>query len=214
MKPLPARWSDPASLLAPLPSRASESKHSGSTNTKPTGFRAASASGRTQRGRALPDTQPPPADSPAGPAAARPGAQPRAQPGAAAPADLAGSSAIPRCLALRTRPPAPQGPSRPPRRLSMVRCRVASGCHGGRRRVGRSCSQNWGESLKQRERRPSWTAGSRGDEPRPRGGDRVTGGGPPGKAQAGPPRFYAERDVGGSPRSPRCLGTPPGVIAS
>lgn len=116
---------------------------------------------------------------------------------AAAPATLARSSAFPRSLALRTRPPVAQGPSRPPWRLSMIRRRVARGCHGGRRRVGRICSQNRGKALKQRKRWPSWTAGSRGHEPRPRGGGRVTGGGPPRESQAGPPRFYAERDVGG-----------------
>lgn len=123
------------------------------------------------------------------------------------PQDHVRSSAIPRSFAPRTRPPAPQGPSRPPRRLSMTPCRVASGCHGGRRGVGRSCPQNWGKSLKQRKKWPNWTVGSRGNEQRPRGGDCVTGGGPLVASPARPLRFCAERDVGGSPRSRRCLGT-------
>lgn len=226
-------------IINPLPARRSDSAKSPRTtafagvriktlrfhqHSESTGFRATSASGahparagsacNTTSARRRRRVARAPADSPAAPAGWPPGARPRAQLRAAALADLARSSAIPRSLAPRTRPPVPQGPSRPPWRLSMIRCRVAKGCHGGRRRVGRSCSQSWGQSLKQRKKWPSWTVGSRGNEARPRGGGRVTGGGPPVKSQAGPPRLQAERDVGGSPRSPRCLGTPPCVIDS
>lgn len=166
------------------------------------GFGGAPGEGNTTSARRPRRVARVPAGSPAAPAGWRPGARPRAPLRAAAPAARARSSAIPRSLAPRTRPPVPQGPSRPPWRLSMIRCRVAKGCHGGRRRVGRSCSQSWGKSLKQRKTWPSWTVGSRGNEPRPRGGDRVTGGGPSVKPQARPPRFHAERDVGGSPPKP------------
>lgn len=186
----------PPGLLAPTPRRVSGP----TTTASPRGSGPRGLRGRTRRGRALPDNTTParvPAESPAAPAGGRPGAPPGPPRRAAAPAALARSSAFPRSLAPRTRPPVPQGPSRPPWRLSMIRRRVARGCHGGRRRVGRSCSQSRGKSLKPRKKGPSRTVGGRGNEPRPRGGGRVTGGGPPAEPQAGPPRFYAERDVGG-----------------
>ncbi|KAL0601706.1 Protein GVQW1 [Plecturocebus cupreus] len=70
------------------------------------------------------------------------------------------SSAIPASLAPRTRLATTRGLSTPPRRLSMIRCRFTSECHGGRRRVGRSSPRNWGNSLEQRKKWPNLDGGN------------------------------------------------------
>lgn len=93
-----------------------------------------------------------------------------------------------------------------------MRCRVPSGCHGGRRRVGRSCLPNWGKSLKPRKKwlhqevaQPGWlgVVGKCAEAPRegqcPR--RRAPGKGP-GRASAslGRARQVAEPRKAGVPR--------------
>lgn len=129
-------------------------------------FHQHSASPRGSRGRThgaatLPETQPPPAERRVAASSRHSGRGQSKRASRRTPSPLAGRSGPSRPHSVLRDPTLPcakdtsVGSARP--FYATVAplydpCRVPSGCHGGRRRVGRSCLQNWGKSLKQRKK--------------------------------------------------------------